>query len=255
MTLTSQGSRLRLLLSPLLAFCLAVPPPAAAHVDPPVGSQTSVYDVEVIMRRIKCLKVVEGPFDDAEDIYGKFLLGGYSYNRSAGGTEVKGCCIDGASDRSEQVFVFFDRPVDRAISLKKGQVWSVQTSHKIKGLDYSELMSLTLTLGARSVYDWENNGLEFTRMYGYCSNCTVDDSFQQNVSLRDRYRPFRNMFRLVRMFGFKSQIDAMPAGTRDLTVGSDTILELHYYEGSHDLSDPDDKSHIMGEFTIRVTKR
>jgi hypothetical protein len=244
MTLTSQGSRRRLLLSPLLAFCLAVPPSAAAHVDPPVGFQTPVYDVEVIMRRIKCLKVVEGPFDDADDIYGKFLLGGYSYNRSSGSTEVKGCCIDGASDRSEQVFVFFDRPRDRAISLKKGQVWSVQTSHKMQGLDYSELMSLNFTLGARNILDWEPMHT-YTRIYAYCSNCTVDDSFLE----------YKNMFRLVRMFGFKSQIDAMPTGTRDLMVGTDTILELHYYEGYHDVSDPESKAHIMGEFTIRVTKR
>lgn|GEM_PF-2159544 len=143
-----------------------------------------------------------------------------------------------------QVFLFFDRPRDRAISLKKGQVWSVQTRHKIEGLDYSELLSLNFTLGARTVFDWESMNI-YSPIYAYCSNCTVDDSFLG----------YQNMFRLVRMFGFKSQIDAMPPGSRDLKIGNDNILELHYYEGDHDESEPEKRAHIMGEFTIRVTKR
>jgi hypothetical protein len=196
------------------------------------------------MRRIQCLKVVEGPFDDADDIYGQFLLGGYSYNRTTGGTLVKGCCIDGAGEDVKQEFVFFDRPRDRAVSLKKSQVWSVQKARKIEGLDYSELMSMTFTLGARYLMDWESNIIS-SPMYAFCSNCTVEDT----------YFHFPRMFRLVRMNNFKSQIDAMPNGTRDLLIGTDNILELHYYEGDYNEPEPEKKAHLMGDFTIRVTRR
>lgn len=210
----------------------------------PPERQAPVYDVEIIMRRIQCLKVVEGPFDDADDIYGQFLLGGYSYNRTSGGTVVKGCCIDGAPTDGKQEFVFFDRPRDQAVSLKVGQVWSIQKSRKIEGLDYAELMSLVFTLGARNLRDWEPM-LIVTPTYAYCSNCTVNDS----------HLLYQRMFRLVRMYAFKSQIDAMSNGTRDMVVGSDNILELHYYQGDYDEREPETKSHIMGEFTIRVTRR
>lgn len=116
-----------------MALCIVLSPFFLSYTYPP-ERQAPVYDVEIIKRRIQCLKVVEGPFDDADDIYGQFLLGGYSYNPTSGGTVVKGCCIDGAPTDGKQEFVFFDRPRDQAVSLKVGQVWSIQKSRKIEGL-------------------------------------------------------------------------------------------------------------------------
>jgi hypothetical protein len=60
------------------------------------ASTAQLYDVEVKLVRIKCLKVVEAPFDTEEDIFGSTYIPAYRMKDANGRMRSVGCCFLGA---------------------------------------------------------------------------------------------------------------------------------------------------------------
>lgn len=205
----------------IVVACLSVVPAAVAQ----------NYDVEVKLVRMKCLKVVEAPFDNEEDIHGGIFLPAYQMKDASGSVKKYGCCFLGAPDPN-YIFTFFAQkdpkffPGEKAIQLGLNESRTFNTYYTFRNITRDQLLSLEFGLGGR-IYDEDFR----TVSYQNCNECG-------------------NTYRLIRMSDYGSQISTITAGTSKLMkIGSDNILELNFYEGDSN------SSRIQCQFNIKVTRK
>lgn len=211
-----------------------------------VDAQT--YDVEVILNRMKCLKVVEAPFDSEEDIYGIIAMAAYKMVDAAGAEKKEGCCAFGLPCGAYH-FEF----VRRTSYLNLGQNESklFNTSKKFSGLTLNQVNSLEFALGG---FLKDNESLMppiGTISYQECNECGIPQSgkgcFEPIAGIGS---PTNAAFRLVKMSSYASQLSGMSVGSsKFIRVGSDNIMELNFYEGDTN------SSHIQCQFNIKVTRK
>lgn len=190
------------------------------------------YDVEVKLVRIKCLKVVEAPFDNEEDIFGRIVLPAYRMKNANGVLKASGCDFLNATD-VEFSFRFFalGNPKDRyhddqPMRLGLNESRTFNTYYTFRNITKDQLNSLEFGLGG----NLSDDDL-ITVKYQNCNECGTT-------------------YRLVRMSDFSGQINTIAAGSSKLMkVGSDNILELNFYEGDSN------SSHIQCQFNIKVTRK
>lgn len=202
--------------------CLAFVPAAMAQ----------NYDVEVKLVRMKCLKVVEAPFDSEEDIHGGIHIPAYKIKDAGGVIRKYGCCYMGAPD-ANYVFRFFDLAGPKVahatadpVRLGLNESRTFNTFYVFRNITKDQLLSLEFGLGG-TIYDDDL----ITVKYQNCNECGTT-------------------YRNVRMSDFTSQINTIAAGSSKLMkVGSDNILELNFYEGDSN------SSHIQCQFTIKVIRK
>lgn len=164
-----------------------------------------LYDLEIIFVKMKCLKVVEAPFDTEEDIYGRIGLWAYKFLDDSNKPKYFGCCID--SKGSGTVKEYLNNSKYSLIKLGLNESRTFNTSHIITNLTYKNLTTLDFKIGG-SLYDDDL----ITVSYQNCNECGDQSS------------------RFVRMSAYKPQIDALTtAGSKYLKTGNDDIMELNYY--------------------------
>lgn len=189
------------------------------------ASSAQLYDVEVKLVRIKCLKVVEAPFDTEEDIFGSTYISAYRMKDANGRMQSVGCCFLGAGGQNYH-FRFFTNVGNTPYKLGLNESRTFGTYYTFRGMTMTQLLSLEFGLGG-NISDAELVPVR----YQNCNECGDD-------------------YRLVRMSDFKSQFETLAAGASKLMkVGSDNIMELNFYEGDAN------SSHIQLQFNIKVTRK
>lgn len=152
------------------------------------------YSVEVILEKIKCLKVVEAPLDTEEDLCGSIEV------------------TDASESHLKTLFEF--RCV-APLRLGKNQGQNIGASYTFSALSEMKLKNLEFKIGGH-MSDAELLEVK----YKACTECTPNNVFT-NFG-----------YRRVRMSNYFSQVQNLSINaSKYLTVGDDKYMELNWYEG------------------------
>jgi len=193
-----------------------------------VTSLTIKYDVDIVFAGIKCLKVVEPPFDTQEDIYGVIVMSAIRFTSEYKGSQKElGRLFYPPFDNSDEIVTaFFSRKKDWPLQLGLNQMRQYSNKYTFENYTYDDMLALRFTLG----------GIIFDKDI-------IDAKYQNCVECGDTYR-------WVELRDFKSQIDALEYNTpKFLKIGSDEYLELNFFESDMN------SSHIKVLFKIKITKK
>lgn len=206
----------RLACAALLLAMVAVPTFA--------GDAKQEYTVEVYMDRITVLKVVEGPLDTQEDLYGDITIRVVRWPADTiGKVTYAAPATMGAGTLWRQ------DSRGRSLMLGAGQSKSYGNFMVISGPGLTKTQVLNLEFGVSGVMkDWEPLG---SIEYKECDQCGGG-------------------MRMMRLTNYASQIEAIkPGGSRYLTIGSDTTFQLDWYEGDAN------SSHVRALMKIKVLRK
>jgi hypothetical protein len=178
-----------------------------------VSAQTLKYDLYVKCKSIKAVKVVEGPFDTAEDIWAKLFFGA---KLPAGVPKSNGAnpALSFNDTLQRGAYEFLS---DKQVGTSESAI--EKTVLIAKNLSFNQVMNTTIDVGLRNVLDdfmdYEAGGV--LKINYTCNECSRDK--QRHYLIKENP-------------GTVSSLQSLRASAarQFLKVGSDTRMELNYFE-------------------------
>ncbi|MFZ1423913.1 MAG: hypothetical protein WAS55_08830 [Saprospiraceae bacterium] len=137
-----------------------------------------LYNVTVGFQSLKCLKVVEGPFDDAEDIMYRSFLRKWSYMNASSRRQEEGNITFRVNTSDLSQIMLFSQNVDKAIQMAKNNTFNTKSRTKtiLRKISLNELASLSIWVEMQM---WDTEFLAHHFDYEYCPDCISNTNIKE----------------------------------------------------------------------------